>query len=597
MFTTDQQVRRLRRLDAAGTPAVVAALRSGMDAKTARKYRRLGRLPSEVRMPHSWRTHPDPFADVWTGVVERLALNPGLEALTLFRQLQREHPGVFPDGQLRTFQRRVKTWRASHGPAKEVFFAQVHTPGRLCASDFTHMTDLRVTINGRPFEHLIYHFVLTYSNWETGTVCFAESFETLADGLQNALWELGGVPFVHRTDRLTAAIPPGTTGAEFTQRYRALLTHYGLDGQAIQAGHGNENGDIEQRHHRFKRALDQQLMLRVSRDFTSREAYQDYLRDLFAQLNANRDAKKALEMEHLRALPAGRFEAAGRVEAKVDAGSTIHVKGNTYSVSSRLIGERVEVRLCAEHVEVWYAQKVVERLPRLRGRGGHRINYRHVIDWLVRKPGAFAAYRYRDDLFPTTTFRIAYDVLRAHAPARADREYLRLLQSAARDSEVSLEAALRVVLDGDGTPTADAVSDRMRALSITPTVPVVAVGPVDLSVYDQLLSATEGTTHVEDQRERDGDREPEGPGPADDASDVRGGGRRGAGERADVRAVPVGPERCRTESPPGEPDRAVAARVEVAAGEELGGVGHEAVADESGAPGEGAAGRRVRGPA
>jgi hypothetical protein len=251
-------------------------------------------------MPHSWRTHPDPFADVWTGVVERLTLNPGLEARTLFRQLQREHPGRFPDGQLRTFQRRVKTWRASHGPAKEVFFAQMHAPGRLCASDFTHMTDLRVTINGRPFEHLIYHFVLTYSNWETGTVCFAESFETLADGLQNALAELGGVPAVHRTDRLTAAIPPGTTGAEFTQRYRALLAHYGLDGQAIQAGRGNENGDVEQRHHRFKRALDQQLMLRASRDFTSREAYQGYLRDLFAQLNANRDAKKALEVEHLR---------------------------------------------------------------------------------------------------------------------------------------------------------------------------------------------------------------------------------------------------------------------------------------------------------
>ena len=369
MLTTGPPVRRLRRSDARGTPAAVAALRSGMGAETARKYRRLGRLPREVRMPHSWRTHPDPFAEVWTGVVERLALNPGLEALTLFRQLQREHPGRFPDGQLRTFQRRVKTWRAVGGPAKEVFFAQVHTPGRLCASDFTHMTDLRVTINGRPFDHLIYHFVLTYSNWETGTVCFAESFESLADGLQNALAQLGGVPFVHRTDRLTAAIPPGTTGAEFTQRYRALLNHYGLDGQAIQAGHGNENGDVEQRHRRFKQALDQQLMLRASRDFTSREAYQKYLGDLFDQLNANRAAKKAQEVELMRALPARRFEAVGRVGAKVDAGSTIRVCGNVYSVSSRLIGERVEVRLHAEHVEVWYAQKVVERMPRLRGRG------------------------------------------------------------------------------------------------------------------------------------------------------------------------------------------------------------------------------------
>lgn len=189
---TDQQVRRLQRLDIRGTPATVAALRSGMDPKTARKYRRLDRLPSEVRMPHSWRTHTDSFVDVWSSVVERLALNPGLEALTLFRQLQREHPGTFPDGQLRTFQRRVKIWRATQGPPKEVFFAQVHTPGRLCASDFTHMTKLAVTINGQPFDHLIYHFVLTYSNWETGTVCFAESFESLADGLQNALAELGG---------------------------------------------------------------------------------------------------------------------------------------------------------------------------------------------------------------------------------------------------------------------------------------------------------------------------------------------------------------------------------------------------------------------
>lgn len=550
MLTTDRQVQRLRQLDARGAPAAVAAVRSGMDPKTARKYRRLGRLPSEVWMPHSWRTHPDHFADVWAGVAERLALNPGLEALTLFQQLQREHPGRFPDGQLRTFQRRVKIWRATEGLAKEVFFAQVHTPGRLCASDFTHMTDLRVTIAGQPFDHLIYHFVLTYSNWETGTVCFAESFETLADGLQNALAELGGVPIVHRTDRLTAAIPPGTTGAEFTQRYRALLSHYGLEGQAIQAGHGNENGDVEQRHRRFKQALDQQLMLRTSRDFVSREAYQDYLRDLFRQLNANRGAKKALETEQLRPLPTRRFEAAGRVAAKVDAGSTIRVCGNVYSVSSRLIGERVEVRLYAEHVEVWYAQKRVERMPRLRGRGRHKIAYRHVIDWLVRKPGAFAAYRYQDDLFPTTSFRIAYDVLRSRLPLRADREYLRLLHRAASDSEVSVEAAIRNVLAGDGTPTADAVAERMRVLSIPPTVPVVVVGPVDLSVYDQLLSVTEDTTHVEGERERDVDGELEGPGTADDASDVRGRSQCGAGERADVRAVSPGPERSGTESSP-----------------------------------------------
>jgi hypothetical protein len=267
-MVTDQQVRRLRRLDLQGLPKERAADKAGLDPKTARKYRRLGQLPSEVRpMNRNYRTRPDPFAEVWPQLEEQLRLNPGLEAKTLFDDLQRRFPGRFADGQLRTFQRHVKQWRALHGSAKEVFFAQVHHPGRLCASDFTHCTALQVTINGVPFAHLIYHFVLTYSNWETGTVCFAESYESLCEGLQNALWELGGVPQVHRTDRLTAAIPPGTEGsAAFTQRYQSLLRHYGLSGQAIQADHAHENGDVEQSHRQFKRALEQALLLRGSHD-------------------------------------------------------------------------------------------------------------------------------------------------------------------------------------------------------------------------------------------------------------------------------------------------------------------------------------------
>src|SRR6185437_7827475 len=178
------------------------------------------------------------------------------------------------------------------GPAKEVFFAQVHYPGRLGASDFTHCTDLGVTINRAPFAHMIYHFVLTYSNWETGTICFSESLESLSEGLQNALWELGGVPALHRTDRLTAAVQPGMEGPEaFKRRYQALLSHYGMSAQAIQAGHGNENGDVEQRHHRFKEAVDQALMLRGSRDFASRDDYGAFLRRLFDQENAGRTAR------------------------------------------------------------------------------------------------------------------------------------------------------------------------------------------------------------------------------------------------------------------------------------------------------------------
>jgi hypothetical protein len=192
---TDPQVRKLRRLELQGTAKELAALKAGMDPKTARKYRRLGKLPSEVkRMDRDWRTRTDPFAEVWEQIQQALQLNPGLEAKTIFADLQRRFPGRFANGQLRTLQRRCRQWRALEGSAKEVFFAQVHYPGRLCASDFTRCTDLGVTINGLPFDHMIYHFVLTYSNWETGTICFSESLESLSEGLQNALWELGGTP-------------------------------------------------------------------------------------------------------------------------------------------------------------------------------------------------------------------------------------------------------------------------------------------------------------------------------------------------------------------------------------------------------------------
>src|SRR4051794_474038 len=280
-MVTDHQVRRLRRLDLRGLSRGRAAAQAGMDDKTARKYRQLGRLPSEVRMKHDWRTKPDPFADVWPQLEQLLAVNPGLEAKTLLEHLQRQHPGRFADGQVRTLQRRVKRWRALHGPAKEVFFAQVHAPGRLGASDFTYCGDLGVTIGGAPFPHLLYHFVLTYSNWETGTLCFSESLESLSEGLQNALWELGGVPQVHRTDRLTAAVPPGAEAEVFQRHYQGLLEHYGLNGQAIQAGKANENGDAEQSHHQLKRALDQALMLRGSRDFAGRSAYWAFVQQLF----------------------------------------------------------------------------------------------------------------------------------------------------------------------------------------------------------------------------------------------------------------------------------------------------------------------------
>jgi hypothetical protein len=490
-MVTDSQIRRLKKLSQTESTAEIAATKAGMNPKTARRYLRSGKLPSEMRVDRNWRTREDPFTDVWEPMRERLALNPGLEAKTLFETLQRDHPGRFGDGQLRTLQRRIKIWRLTEGPAREVFFAQRHEPGRLCASDFTHMTEIGVTVGGRSLPHMVYHFVLTYSNWEHATICYSESFESLSDGLQNALWELGGVPAAHRTDSLSSAVNNMNDLEEFTDRYASLLDHYGLKGERTQVGRGNENGDIEQRHHRFKRAVDQGLMLRGNRDFTDLNEYRCFLNALLEQLNAGRRVRMVEEVTALRPLPARRTDAYKRELVRVDSGSLIHVDRSAYSVPSRLIGARVEARLYMEAVEIWYGQRKIETLPRLRGRGKHRIDYRHIIDWLVRKPGAFENYRYREDLFPTSWFRMAYDSLLETGGQTSVRRYLAILELAAREGEARVNNALRVLLDRGEPIDHTAVAHLLLIADHVPPVTDVTVAAVDLTQFDTLFSTPE----------------------------------------------------------------------------------------------------------
>jgi hypothetical protein len=487
----DGQVKRLWKLLLAKKPLELAALRCGMDAKTARKYRDSDILPSETPVTRNWRTRHDPFEDVWSEVEEQLEQAHDLQAKTLFEWLQGKYPGRFAEGQKRTLERRVKAWRATRGPAKEVFFSQVHVPGRLCASDFTHMTELEVTIGRQSFPHLVYHFVLTYSNWESITLCFSESFESLSAGLQAALWELGGVPVRHRTDRLSAAVNNLSEAEEFTQRYRSLLGHYDLSMERIQAGKGNENGDVESSHRHFKDVVNQALLLRGSREFESRESYGRFLQELVSRRNAGRQERLEEELKVLRPLPPQRWDHCRRLEVTVSSGSLIRVDRNLYSVDSRLIGERVEVRMHVEHLEIWYGQKLLETLPRLRGRDKHRINYRHVIDWLIRKPGAFADYRYREDLFPTSRFRMAYDALREEHPSRAEREYLKILHLAAKESESAVDEGLRCLLAGASPLSFELVEEFVGREPKVPAVTEVSVELTDLASFDELFTDRE----------------------------------------------------------------------------------------------------------
>lgn len=469
----------------------MAAAKAGMDVKTARKYLSDGRLPSEKRPERNWRTRKDAFEKVWEEIREQVGTNPGLEAKTIFEALQRKYPGQYTDGQLRTLQRRMKRWRATEGPGQEVYFSQQHVPGRLGQSDFTSMNDVGVTIGGQSYPHLLYHFVLTYSNWEDATVCYSESFESLSDGLQNALWELGAVPLLHRTDRMSTAVNNASDDKPFTPRYEALLRHYRMEGQKIQAGRANENGDVEQRHYRLKRAVVQAVLLRGSHDFTGVAEYKQFLRGVLQQLNAGRRERLQTEMQYLKALPERRMESLKRMRVKVDSGSLISVDRNTYSVNSRLIGEEVEARLGLETVEVWYAGRRMEELPRLRGRGKHRVDYRHIIDWLVRKPGAFENYRYREELFPSSRFRMVWDALREQTP-QAPKRYLEILHLAAREGEARVDDALRALLEqGEisvGKLNRQAVEALLGQVAVVSPVTDVAVEEVSLKTFDDLLS-------------------------------------------------------------------------------------------------------------
>lgn len=490
-MVTDQQVRRLRQKLMEGKTQQAAAAAAGMSERTARSWQR-GPLPSEKERRRSWRTRPDPFGQIWSEEIEPLLqrdVDGALQATTLLEWLQERHPGRFSHSQLRTLQRRLRDWRAINGPEREVFFPQEHPPGREAQLDFTDGRQLRVTIGGEPFAHLFFEFVLSYSGWRFVDLAFGETLEALVSGLQKALWDLRGVPEVVRSDNLSAATHElrHTRGRTLNQRYEAVLSHYGLRSTRTNPRSSHENGVAEQAHYRLKTAIDQALILRGSRDFPSVGAYLSFVRELVDRRNRRSETRLQVERQHLRPLPPAPVPEYTTYRTRVRKWSTIRVTNRSYSVPSHLIGIEVEVRQYSEHLEVYYKGQQVARMDRLHGARETRIDYRHIILSLVRKPGAFARYRFREHLFPTQTFRLAYDALRDFRGERADVEYVRILHLAATTMESDVERALSQLLDM-GKPF-DYLAVRDMAAPVRPKAPQLAsLGAPDLTVYDALLT-------------------------------------------------------------------------------------------------------------
>lgn len=493
----DAEVQFYMRQRQKGTSQQLAAARAGMSERTARKYETHKALPSQLKVPPTHRTRANPFEEDWPWVLEQLERDGALQATTLFALMCEKHPGRYQAIQVRTLQRHIANWRALLGPEKSVIFAQVHQPARMAQSDFTHMESLGVTLASQPFPHLLYHLVLTYSNVEAVSICLSETFEALAEGLEAALWQIGGVPQLHRTDHLSAAIRRlDKAGREdFTENYRALMNHYGMQPTWNNVGVAHENGDVEQSHFRFKQALDQALRVRGSRDFSDQTSYLRFVEELIRNRNLTRSVRFEVERKLLAALPNKPLQPARQLQVTVSRFSTIQVLSNTYSVPSRLIGTTLTVRVHSQTLEAYVGSSHTLSLPRLLGQHQQLINYHHLIWSLVRKPGAFAAYRYRDELFPGLLFRQAYDRLQAAVPSRCDAHYLKILHLAATSSESEVETALNLLLETGQSPTFELVRDLVqperhpRVAAAWQLNSPAAHLHLQLARYDQLLSS------------------------------------------------------------------------------------------------------------
>ena len=490
MTCTDAQVRLAMKERSKGRSQEQAAVKANIKSrKTVAKYEHLGQLPSQLKQPRSYRTRQDPFERDWLQLEQMLQAAPELEATTLFEWLCDQHPGRYQENQLRTLQRRVADWRALHQNRLAVL-EQVHRPGEVLQSDGVWLTELGVTIAGEPFKHLLLHCVLPYSNWEWGAIAQSESLLAFQRGLEATLFELGAVPQYHQTDNSSAVThhlgPADSSEREYNQAYLALLDHYGLKPRTIHIGCPEQNGDIEAVNGGLKRALQQHLLLRGQRDFATVAEYEQFLEQVMTKRNQRRQPRLTEELAVMRPLtvkPLGPYQ---EVRLTVNRASLIRVQHNAYSVPTSLIGRSVRVRIYEWHLEVYYRQQLVETMPRLVGQNRHHLNYRHVIDSLLRKPGGFRNYRYREALFPSLLFRQAWDTLNQwYAPRKADLIYLRLLNLAAHHSESEVVAALEQLLAGQ-----EGWDDTTVARLIAPTplpVPQLAVPPINLSQYDALL--------------------------------------------------------------------------------------------------------------
>lgn len=493
LHITDRQMRLY--MSYRSTHAVpVAAAKAGFSTATGYRIEADPRLPSQRREPRS-RRRPDPLAEVWDSeVLPILKAAPGIRAIAVLEELRRRHPEISP-GIRRTLERRIRGWRALAGPEQDVIFRQEHTPGRQGLSDFTDVSELGVTIAGVALDHRLYHFRLVFSGFEHAEVVLGgESFVALAGGLQNALWSLGGVPKEHRSDSLSAAFRNLDRDAQvdLTRRYEALMRHYRMEPSRNNPGLAHENGSVESAHGHLKAAIRDALLLRGSPDFDDLDAYRRFVDEVVGQHNARNRKRIELERAMLGELPKRRTTDFEEKLVNVTSSGGFTLRRVFYTVPSRLIGHRLRARIYDDRLECFLGSTHVVTLRRGQpvsdSKGGHVVDYRHIIHALRRKPMALLNLVYRDQLFPRQAYARAFEALRAEAgDKRACKITVALLALAhERACEAELAELIDIELDEGRLPDLDVLRSCFQPDSAT--VPDVTVELAPLAVYDELAS-------------------------------------------------------------------------------------------------------------
>lgn len=484
-----------------GYSQLIAAAKAGISERSGRDIEHGKRL--ERNRCLRWRTHPDPLAMVWEQeLVPLLERSPGLSPVTLLEELQANYPDSYPNKLLRTLQRRVKQWKALYGSDKEVIFRQIHEPGRLGLSDFTRLKDIVITIQGAPLEHLLYHFRLAYSGWSYIKVILGgESYTALTEALQDALWRLGGSPWEHRTDSLSAAFKNliAAEQQDLAVNYKAFCRHYNMYASRNNPGVSHENGSIESPHGHIKRRIKQALLLRNSYDFVSLAAYQDWLDNVINQHNRRNTKGFAIDREALQPLPTYKTIDYTELLVKVTTTSIIDVRRVTYTVPSRLMGETLRVHLYHDRLQCYLGSQLVIILKRVYTHNNLRarsVDYRHVIHSLVRKPQAFRYSCLRDDLLPNEAYRQIWSHVDQNLPGRLACKFIvELLYLAATNNceEVLANDVLTMIVNNQELSLTQLKTKYqiMRPVVNDPPLSVI-VAQHTLTGYNQLI----GGDHV-----------------------------------------------------------------------------------------------------